>query len=280
MEHISRSLEIGQPGPSLTWRTETRKCSNCGAEFQTKIASRDGQDYPSAKKCADCSEKEREAERKAKLEQELKEAIEEQREFWWDEANLGAKFVEKTFDNFNHKLQPEAYALVKGYSGKSMILLSPNIYGVGKTHLMAALVNHLITTQEPASIGGSTIHKRRCPVYYTNENELLARIRATFESRYEDHETERSIYNFLASIELLIIDDVGKVRPKDYSFLQSVYFRIIDDRYNNESPIILTTNLGYDELEEHIGGACADRLREMCGKNFIKMVGQSYRRQK
>ncbi|GAJ02756.1 unnamed protein product, partial [marine sediment metagenome] len=35
--------------------------------------------------------------------------------------------------------------------------------------------------------------------------------------------------------------------------------------------------LDYPELEELIGGACADRLREMCGKNILKMSGKSYR---
>jgi DNA replication protein DnaC len=42
-------------------------------------------------------------------------------------------------------------------------------------------------------------------------------------------------------------------------------------------PIIITTNLDVVRIEEHIGGACADRLVQMCGKNFVRMTGKSYR---
>jgi len=43
--------------------------------------------------------------------------------------------------------------------------------------------------------------------------------------------------------------------------------------------LILTMNLTLQELEDHIGGAPADRLREMCGRSgFITMKGESYRK--
>jgi len=153
---------------------------------------------------------------------------------------------------------------------------------VGKTHLSCALINQICDTEEKAAISSDGhIYKHSCPVYFTTENELLLRIRKTYNKsneHEEDAETEDKIYAKLSRFQLLIIDDVGKVRPKDLTFLQGVYFNIIDDRYTNEMPIMLTTNLDLPALEEHIGGACADRLREMCGKeNFIKMTGKSWR---
>jgi DNA replication protein DnaC len=162
---------------------------------------------------------------------------------------------------------------------RSMVLLSPDIYGVGKTHLAAALVNYIIDTIEPAYFrhGTYNIIKRRQPVFFTSETTLLDRIRATFNS-FRDQETEADVFKKMIEChDVLVIDDVGKYRPRDYNFLQSVYFRIIDGRYMGEVPVLLTTNLNFHELENHIGGACADRLREMCGDNFIVMKGQSYR---
>ena len=78
--------------------------------------------------------------------------------------------------------------------------------------------------------------------------------------------------------DVLILDDVGKTKPRDISFLQGVYFRIIDERYAGNKPIVLTTNLSLADLEAHIGGSCADRLNEMCGtENIVQMRGKTYR---
>ena len=208
---------------------------------------------------------------------------------------MPSKFLNSSFENFDAKLQPKAFKAVKELQWewdeendtppKTLILLSPGVYGVGKTHLVCALANHIINSEEKATIDKyMNINKRKCPVYFVSENALLQRIRQSF-NRSNKHnnnelyeETETDIYEKLARVKLLIIDDVGKVRPRDLTFLQSVYFNIIDQRYTDNQPIILTTNLDFSDLEEHIGGACADRLREMAGKDgFIKMVGKSYR---
>jgi len=164
-----------------------------------------------------------------------------------------------------------------------LILLSPGVYGVGKTHLVCALANHLVETKETAKFQKDSYYivRRKCPVFFTAEAKLLNRIRQTFNNQKDEPraETDDMIFKSLASYPLLIIDDVGKVRPRDYSFLQGVYFNIIDERYVNEQQVILTTNLDFKELEEHIGGSSADRMREMVGKEgFIKMDGKSYRR--
>ncbi|MBU2060155.1 MAG: hypothetical protein KKB38_20790 [Gammaproteobacteria bacterium] len=198
-------------------------------------------------------------------------------------------FVRSTFGNFESARQPKAFAAVKGYltKARSIILASPRVYGVGKTHLVSALINELIDTKQAVYMrsDGEFSHYS-CPAYFTTETELLARIRNTYNHEEgEEHETEAHVFRFLSQFPLLVIDDVGKVRPRDLSFLQGVYFRIIDDRYSQgygsddyELNVILTTNLTLDALDAHIGGASADRLREMCGKeNIITMTGKSYR---
>ena len=248
------------------------------------IVSRGGEEKPLYNECEQCRKKKREAEARAEALKELEQTKEEQRDHWFDEYNIPCLFVGKTFEDFNRKLQPATFDMVKGYSGKSIVLLSPDKYGVGKTHLVAALANHLLDSEDPAYFSPHSLRviKRPCPVYFTTESDLLDGIRATFNRQggNVNPETEESIYKQLASYGLLIIDDVGKTRPRDYSFLQGVYYRIINSRYVNEQPLILTTNLGFDELEKHIGGACADRLREMCGReNFVVMKGESYRKQ-
>jgi len=242
----------------------------------------DGSELPPDRLCPACKRKERERQDIERYKQDLEDAKELQLEKWFDECGVPGIFIEKSFADFESELQPKAFDAVKGWMDTSLVLLSPGVYGVGKTHLVCALAEHLLRTKDKAVFRPTSysIQRLQCPVTFTTESKLLARIRNTF-NRGDDYEaeTEAEVYKSLAKFPLLIIDDVGKVRPRDYSFLQGVYFNIIDDRYVNEQYIILTTNLDYTEIEEHIGGASADRLREMCGKNgFIKMTGKSYRR--
>lgn len=287
MEHISeevnRSPGINLQGHSPTWRKETMQCDECGRDFEGRVALINGEDKVFIKLCPDCKLKQQELETINRAKEQLEEVKERQHDDWDEKYGVKGIFIEKSLENFERERQPKAYDAVKGYRDKSLVLLSPGIYGLGKTHLTCALANHLVETEEPAYFlrDSYRIIQRKCPVFFITEPKLLSRIRQTFNRKYDDAETEEDVYCALAQFPLLIIDDVGKVRPRDYSFLQGVYFRIVDDRYVQEQHIILSTNLDYSELEEHIGGACADRLVEMVGKkNFIVMRGKSYRNEK
>lgn len=202
----------------------------------------------------------------------------EVRERWKAQYGVPAMFRSKGFADFDASRQPKGFAVCNDYATGSLVLMSPGIYGVGKTHLVCALANRLVETAPAVELSKTTGFEiaQRCPVRFETEGRLLARIRATYNNK--SGSSEEDIYRELMMRQLLILDDVGKVQPKDYSFLQGVYFRVIDDRYTKNKAMILTTNLSLERLEEHIGGACADRLREMCGKaGFIGFTGSSYR---
>lgn len=277
--------------------TESAECATCGASCERTVFTRpDGEQtyfprVPICDACADVASKKATAERLAK---ELEEKAELQEDKWHTQCGIDAfgGFMLKAFEGdddpegfqgFDRSRQPRAYDAVKSWEpSQSLILASPGIYGVGKTHLACALVTKLLYDSEKVRVINGSVRRLPCPVFITNEAKMMARIRKTFNRHDdEDYETEEDVYRAVTSPNLLIIDDVGKVRPRDLSFLQGVYYRIIDDRYTEEKAVILTTNLSLDELEAHIGGACADRMREMCGKaGIIVMSGQSYRRQK
>ncbi len=76
---------------------------------------------------------------------------------------------------------------------------------------------------------------------------------------------------------LLILDDFGMERGTEYG-LEQVY-NVIDSRYRSGKPLIVTTNLILEELQNPEDAAHAriyDRLTEMCcpvcitGENFRK----------
>lgn len=264
-------------------RSETTQCVDCGVQFEQMIYVRpDGTDVPYDNRCDDCSGKyERQLKHEAHM-REVSQASMERKTEWRTRIvrELGDKFKGATFASFNKAKQPAAFKALSVWDGQSFMLASPpEVYGVGKTHLVAALANQLVETHDAAiSVQGQVVRLPR-PVIFTTEPILMDRIRATFHD--DARETDELIYQELVNVRLLIIDDVGKRVPRDLSFTQQVWYRIIDGRYTGNRPIILTTNMLPSEIEDHIGGASTDRLTEMCGpKGWLVLKGQSYRRQK
>lgn len=274
------------------YREVESECEDCGAKFPDRVYQRpDGSEMNPYRRCPECRKKAQDAEELAAAEEEAKEKSPQVRARWYREYGVDGKFTDKTFENFDADLQVKAFTAMANWNGRSYVLLSPpvndkEVYGVGKTHLACALANKLVadmptTYLDPES---RTVRWKPCPVHFVKEAHLLSQLRATYNNNAtgrneEPADTDEKILARLGRYELLIIDDVGKVRPRDYNFLQTVYFRIIDDRYTADRPVVLTTNLGLGDLDNHIGGACSDRLREMCGRSgFIIMKGVSYRK--
>ena len=59
------------------------------------------------------------------------------------------------------------------------------------------------------------------------------------------------------------MDDLGAERRSDW-VLEQLY-AIVDERYESKRSMVVTTNLGQDELEQQIGPRTVSRLVEICG---------------
>ena len=89
---------------------------------------------------------------------------------------------------------------------------------------------------------------------------LLAEIRKTY-----DQTAESTYFNFfkqLVKVDLLHIDDVGAERQTDW-VLEQLY-ALINERYEQEKAVMITTNLGPDELCTQVGERTVSRLVEIC----------------
>jgi predicted ATPase len=75
---------------------------------------------------------------------------------------------------------------------------------------------------------------------------------------------------------LVVLDDFGRERPSDWTEEQTFVF--IDDLYNREVEVIVTTNMEPESLASRIGTYAHDRLMEITRPHF--MDGLSYRRTK
>jgi len=72
---------------------------------------------------------------------------------------------------------------------------------------------------------------------------------------------------------ILIIDDLGVEKPSEW--VSETIFKIIDKRYREMIPTIITSNLQLGELSEHLGDRVASRITEMC--DVIKLDGSDRR---
>lgn len=71
----------------------------------------------------------------------------------------------------------------------------------------------------------------------------------------------------------IVFDDLDKANPTDYA--REVIFAAVDKRIEVGAPILVTSNLGLEEVEEKYGDAIASRLLGHC--EVIHMTGRDRR---
>jgi len=92
---------------------------------------------------------------------------------------------------------------------------------------------------------------------------LLARIRRTYDSE-PGGDSYLSFFERLTSVDLLHIDDLGAEKRSDW-VLEQLY-ALVNERYEAQRSMLVTTNLDPDQLEEQIGPRTVSRLVEICGE--------------
>ena len=103
---------------------------------------------------------------------------------------------------------------------------------------------------------------------FKTADDLLRDIKATFDDTGQE---EKKVIDRLKTCELLVIDDIGKEQATDWSTAQ--LYAIINDRYECQRPLIITTNFNENDLVavespkgvgEHRIRAILSRLHETC----------------
>jgi len=101
---------------------------------------------------------------------------------------------------------------------------------------------------------------------------LLAHIRRTYDSQ-PGGDSYLAFFERLTSVDLLHIDDLGAEKRSDW-VLEQLY-ALVNERYEAQRSILVTTNLPHTELEDQIGARTVSRLNEMCDE--IPLFGEDRR---
>jgi len=184
-------------------------------------------------------------------------------------CRLGKRFIDRRFDNFiTEEYNTEALHVCYNYvasikerlqDGKGLLLMGP--VGTGKTHLVASMIHE-------------AIEKHVVLAVFVTVPELLARIRASFEKG--NQETQGELFELVRSADLLVLDDIGAEKTSEW--VREQLYIIINSRYDDLKPVVITSNCTAEELEERIGERATSRIIEMC--DWVVVDGPDYRKKK
>ena len=181
--------------------------------------------------------------------------------------NLNYKFENFEVNSNNKKvyqsLKEYSEKLAKSVERKGLILVGNN--GVGKTHLACSIANELI--------------KNGIPIIYGTLINLLAELKNSYD--IDNNISEMEIIKLYKKVDLLIIDDLGKEKPSEWGLEK--LFTIINSRYENNLPVIITTNYDQNSLinrlsingEIETAKSIISRLYEMC--YLVKIEDRDHR---
>lgn len=254
---IGKSLMNG-----LDYDTTIKVCEKCGDPIQKDIVILNVlRRVPIV-----CSCRKKELEQKA-IEDENKEKQIRLNSIFKNSL-MDEKFKQCTFENWNHDIGSEKiFNICSKYASNFTKAKEDNLglmlYGEpgnGKTHAVSCIANYLML--------------RGIPTICVSINKMLERIKETYSSYGK--EGEETVLKSLSNADLLIIDDLGTEQKNEWSAAK--IYNIMDSRYRNGLPTIITTNINLKDLENMYQKRAYDRLMEMCTP--VLSDGKSIRAQK
>ena len=187
----------------------------------------------------------------------------------WADEEIVQAMARLTFESFDMLRQPEAFeqAFTFARHPRGNLLIHGD-YGVGKTHLEAAICNEL------REVGRLRPDGTREPMTSLFVSALQFFMAYEETRRAADQTQHLRIMQQAISTPLLVIDDIDKSRPTEQRW--EIYWLIFDERTKAKRPTVLSTNK-QEELDGYIGAASLSRLSR--GLVAVAMVGDDYRRE-
>lgn len=167
--------------------------------------------------------------------------------FYLRKIKVPIRYIDCSFDNFFG--QPKLVSRLKKHAQLKPLpgLFLSGKCGCGKTHLATAILRELI-------INGRDIEKS---IRFISTPEIYLAIRESYD---KTGVSEREVINEYADLDLLLLDDLGAEKVSEWSI--ATLSLIIDRRYRELKPTIITSNLTLDDIENNIDARIASRLND------------------
>lgn len=133
--------------------------------------------------------------------------------------------------------------------------------GTGKTSLAMLVSRHILESGRAAAIYSLP--------------KLLGRIRSTYDSEPGD-ESYADFFERLCEVDMLHLEDLGTEKRTEW-VLEQLY-ALINERYERQKSVMVTTNYDQAQLEEQLGDRIVSRLVEICG-DPLPLYGTDHRMQ-
>lgn len=249
------------------WESEER-CPDCGRKIWYGQIG-DGKPFPLV---CDCE--------KEKENREFAEGGEMWKKDMINRSGVGGRFRDNSLGTMNVlKGQESAFCaaveFVKDYTAgkkpKGLVIVGP--VGSGKTFLAAAIIHDVIMSM-PVSrenqirgLRGIAIGTPDAMFYSTVE--LYNDMRHE-QSKYADDAVD--VINAVKRKPLIVLDDIGAEKPSEWT--RERLYEIVDYRYRNELPTIVTSNIFGETLKEFLSERIHDRLKADCNMAIIETESQ------
>lgn len=178
----------------------------------------------------------------------------------------GASFAGANFDLYQPEYRAQArkiYSYVQKFCNELKTNPGQGLFihgstGSGKSYLLGCIANYLLEDMS---------------VHYIVYADFLDSLRATFNRDTEY--SEQQMVDEVKNVDLLLLDDLGIEKPTEFSL--KYLAQIVDYRYRNLKPLVVTSNFTITELIKRsqtdlYGERIVWRLKEFC-LNILELKG-------
>lgn len=237
------------------------RCQYCGRELPTKDFALPGhRPMPIPLPC-DCPQAKAEQEREAREQEQ-----ERRREAFsvaWVRAGIPQRFAHVDADF-------ERAAPLFG--GRSLYVCGKN--GRGKTHVACQVAKAYLVRNTHSD--GVATRCWKCAQFVTSQ-EMFSRLKNSWD-RWDVNEED--VFSRWAGVDLLVLDDLGKGVPSEWA--AENIFRIVDARWSNKRPMVITSQYDMADLSNRYAKAGAETMLALLSRlagwcDVVRMGGDDRR---